>query len=30
VRIDGGSGVMTVQLRDVAGRVLHDTSLTPA
>ena len=30
VRIDGGSGVMTVQLRDVAGRVLHERSLTPA
>lgn len=30
VRIDGDSGVMTVQLRDVAGRVLHERSLTPA
>lgn len=30
VRIDGSSGTMTVQLRDVAGRVLHQTDLTPA
>jgi alkaline phosphatase D len=30
VRIDGASGVMTVQLRDVAGNVLHQTDLTPA
>jgi alkaline phosphatase D len=30
VRIDGDSGVMTVQLRDVAGNVLHTTDLTPA
>ncbi|WP_206330802.1 alkaline phosphatase [Modestobacter sp. KNN46-3] len=30
VRIDGHSGVMTVQLRDVAGAVLHSTDLTPA
>lgn len=29
VRIDGGSGVMTVQLRDVAGRVLHAVDLSP-
>jgi alkaline phosphatase D len=29
VRIDGDSGVMTVQLRDVAGTVLHQTELTP-
>ena len=29
VRIDGGSGVMTVQLRDVAGAVLHRTDLPP-
>ncbi len=29
VRIDGGSGVMTVQLRDVAGNVLHTQELTP-
>jgi alkaline phosphatase D len=29
VRIDGDSGVMTVQLRDVAGAVLHSTDLTP-
>jgi alkaline phosphatase D len=29
VRIDGGSGVMTVQLRDVAGRVLHQIDLSP-
>ena len=29
VRIDGSSGVMTVQLRDVAGAVLHETSLSP-
>jgi alkaline phosphatase D len=30
VRIDGDSGVMTVQLRDVGGTVLHATDLTPA
>ena len=30
VHIDGDSGVMTVQLRDVAGTVLHSTELTPA
>ncbi|SNS41703.1 PhoD-like phosphatase [Geodermatophilus pulveris] len=30
VRIDGDSGVMTVELRDVGGRVLHTTDLTPA
>jgi alkaline phosphatase D len=30
VRIDGSSGVMTVQLRDVAGAVLHEADLTPA
>lgn len=29
VRVDGASGVMTVQLRDVAGRVLHEQALTP-
>jgi alkaline phosphatase D len=29
VRIDGDSGVMTVQLRDVGGHVLHQTDLTP-
>ena len=29
VRIDGGSGVMTVELRDVAGNVLHTQDLTP-
>jgi alkaline phosphatase D len=29
VRIDGSSGVMTVQLRDVAGRVLHEVDLSP-
>ncbi|WP_448612390.1 alkaline phosphatase D family protein [Geodermatophilus sp. URMC 60] len=30
VRIDGDSGVMTVELRDVGGRVLHRTDLTPS
>lgn len=30
VRIDGGSGVMTVQLRDVASRVLHEVDLSPS
>jgi alkaline phosphatase D len=29
VQIDGSSGVMTVQLRDVAGRVLHQQELSP-
>lgn len=29
VEIDGASGVMTVQLRDVAGSVLHSTDLSP-
>ncbi|MGY2001880.1 alkaline phosphatase D family protein [Blastococcus sp. SYSU DS1024] len=29
VHVDGGSGTMTVQLRDVAGHVLHQTDLTP-
>jgi len=29
VRIDGGSGVMTVQLRDVAGQVLYAMDLSP-
>jgi alkaline phosphatase D len=30
VRIAGGSGVMTVQHRDLAGTVLHQTELAPA
>jgi alkaline phosphatase D len=30
VRIDGDSGVMTVELRDIGGRVLHGTDLTPS
>ncbi|WP_204332550.1 alkaline phosphatase D family protein [Geodermatophilus sabuli] len=30
VRIDGDSGVMAVQLRDVGGTVLHQTDLDPA
>ncbi|TYP88967.1 alkaline phosphatase D family protein [Blastococcus xanthinilyticus] len=30
VRIDGASGVMTVELRNTAGAVLHTTELTPA
>ncbi|RZU32467.1 alkaline phosphatase D family protein [Blastococcus saxobsidens] len=30
VHVDGASGVMTVQLRDVAGNVAHQQVLTPA
>lgn len=30
VRVDGSSGVMTVQLRDVAGNVAHQQELFPA
>ena len=30
VRVDGASGVMTVQLRDIGGRVLHQQELDPA
>ncbi len=30
VRIDGDSGVMTVELRDIGGRVLHRTDLEPS
>jgi alkaline phosphatase D len=29
VRIEGKSGVMSVSHRDLAGRVLHSTDLTP-
>ena len=29
VRIDGGSGVMTVELKDIADEVLYSVDLTP-